>query len=221
VSSPSLRIKSFVEFTFGENAYVVSTRSDDGRVVGWVIDPSFPPAVDDLLEYVKIEKIVVEKILLTHGHGDHIAGVDIVHQAHASAHVGIAPADQPLLGDAKKNLSAMFGIELAIKAPVDLALTPETTLSLGPLCWQVLDTSGHSPGGISLYCAKVGVVFTGDALFPGSIGRTDFPGSNGRQLVANIRHHLLTLPDETTVYAGHGPATTIGIERKSNPFLAE
>lgn len=221
MSSSDLRIQSFVEFTFGENAYVVSTRSEDGHTVGWVIDPSFPPAVEELLGYVAAEKIAVEKILLTHGHGDHIAGVDVVHRAHPCAQVGIAPADQPMLGDARKNLSAMFGMELAIEAPVDLALTSETTLTLGPLSWRVLDTSGHSPGGISLYCAKAGVVFTGDALFPGSIGRTDFPGSNGRQLVANIRRHLLTLPDETAVYAGHGPATTIGIERKSNPFLAE
>jgi hydroxyacylglutathione hydrolase len=221
VSLSGPRIQSFVEFTFGENAYVVSTRSRDGRMVGWVIDPSFPLAVDDLLEYVANEKITVEKILLTHGHGDHIAGVDIVHKAHASAQVGIAPADEPMLRDAKKNLSAMFGMELVVETPVDLALTPETSLALGQFSWRVLDTSGHSPGGVSLYCAKAGVVFTGDALFPGSIGRADFPGSNGRQLVANIRHHLLTLPDETTVYPGHGPATTIGNERKSNPFLAE
>lgn len=216
-----LAIKSFVEFTFGENAYVVSTVAEDGRRVGWVIDPSFPQAVNDLLDYVASEKITVEKILLTHGHGDHIAGVDVVSKAHPSAQLGIGPADKPMLGDGRRNLSSMFGIDLAIKTPASLDLTPETPLTLGPLSWRVLDTSGHSPGGVSLYCPKAAVVITGDALFPGSIGRTDFPGSNGRQLMENIRRHLLTLPDETAVYAGHGPVTTIGNERKSNPFLAE
>jgi hydroxyacylglutathione hydrolase len=221
VNSSQLKVQTFVEFTFGENAYVVSTTGDDGRKIGWVIDPSFPPSVIDLLEYVAAEKIIVEKILLTHGHGDHIAGVDAVFEAHPSAQVGIAPADQPMLTNSKLNLATMFGMDLVVKAPADLALTPDTHLTLGPLSWRVLDTSGHSPGGISLYCPRAGVILTGDALFPGSIGRTDFPGSNGRQLLANIRHHLLTLPDETLVYAGHGPTTTIGNERKSNPFLAE
>lgn len=221
MSAPDLQIRTFVEFTFGENAYVVSIAGGDGRRVGWVIDPSFPPSANDLLEYAASEKIEVEKILLTHGHGDHVAGVDAVHEAYPSAQVGIAPGDRPMLTDPRKNLSQMFGVSLVVKAPADLDLTPDTALSLGPLAWRVLDTSGHSPGGISLYCPRAGVVFTGDALFPGSIGRTDFPGSDARRLVANIRHHLLTLPDQTAVYAGHGPVTTIGIERKSNPFLAE
>jgi len=221
VSTADLHTRSFVDPNFAENAYLVSVARDDGSRVGWVIDPSFPPAVDNLLEYAAAERITIEKILLSHGHGDHIAGVDVVYQAHPSAQVGISPADKPMLTDARLNLSAMFGLDLTVRAPADLALSPETHLTLGPLSWRVLDTSGHSPGGISLYCAAAGAVFTGDALFSGSIGRTDFPGSNGRQLLANLRHHLLILPDETRVYAGHGPPTTIGIERKSNPFLVE
>ncbi|HQL53327.1 MAG TPA: MBL fold metallo-hydrolase, partial [Phycisphaerae bacterium] len=92
---------------------------------------------------------------------------------------------------------------------------------LGALTWQVLDVAGHSPGGLAFYCAAAGVVVTGDALFAGSIGRYDFPGSSGARLLANIRQHLLTLPPETVVYAGHGPATTIGDELETNPFLDE
>ena len=221
MSHNDLRIQAFVDPNFAENAYAVSVLSDDGNRIGWVIDPSFAPAVDNLLEYSAAERITVERILLTHGHGDHIAGVDKVHSAFPTAQVGIHPTDRPMLADGRRNLSAMFGIDLAIQTPADLDLIDGMTLPLGALSWRVLDTSGHSPGGVSLYCAQAGIVFTGDALFPGSIGRTDFPGSNGRQLLANIRRHLLTLPDETTVYAGHGPPTTIGIERKSNPFLAE
>jgi len=221
VSRNDLRIKAFVDPSFAENAYVVSVSSDDGNRVGWVIDPSFAPAVDNLVDYAITERITVEKILLTHGHGDHIAGIDKVHGAFPVAQVGIHPSDRPMLADGRRNLSAMFGIDLSVETPADLELIVGMTLLLGNLSWQVLDTSGHSPGGVSFYCAQAGVVFTGDALFPGSIGRTDFPGSNGRQLLANIRRNLLTLPDETVVYAGHGPPTTIGIERKSNPFLAE
>ena len=81
--------------------------------------------------------------------------------------------------------------------------------------------AGHSPGGLAYYCASAGVVFTGDALFAGGIGRYDFPGSSGKRLLANIRRHLLTLPDETVVYSGHGPATTIADERDTNPYLQE
>jgi hydroxyacylglutathione hydrolase len=221
VSESSLGIEAFVEMMFGENAYVVSTTGDEGQAIGWVIDPSFPPSVDRLLEYAGRDGIIIEKILLTHGHGDHIAGVDAVHAVYPDAELGVAPADRPMLVDARANLSSLFGVDLVVQTPVSLSLTPGVTLSLGAYSWQVLDTMGHSPGGISLYCAEAGVVFTGDALFPGSVGRTDFPGSNGRQLIANIRRNLLTLPDDTVVYAGHGPTTTIGIERKSNPFLAE
>jgi len=206
---------------FGENTYLVSTPREEGVVIGWAIDPGFPPAADRLIDYAARHQVCVEKILLTHGHGDHIAGVDAVHAAHPEAQVGIAPGDQIMLTDPRANLSSLFGVDLVIRAPADLSLTPGLTLTLGPYSWQVLDTMGHSPGGISLYCPQAGQVFTGDALFPGSIGRTDFPGSNGRQLIANIRRNLLTLPDDTVVYAGHGPTTTIGIERKSNPFLTE
>ena len=221
MSHNDLRIQAFVDPNFAENAYVVSVPSDDGNRIGWVIDPSFAPAVDSLVEYAITERITVEKILLTHGHGDHIAGTDKVHRVFPAAQVGIHPSDRPMLADGRRNLSAMFGIDLSVETPADLDLIVGMILLLRGLSWQVLDTSGHSPGGVSFYCAQAGVVFTGDALFPGSIGRTDFPGSNGRQLLINIRRNLLTLSDETVVYAGHGPPTTIGIERKSNPFLAE
>ena len=126
-----------------------------------------------------------------------------------------------MLADANRNLSAPFGLAMTVRTRADTDLVAGMTLSLGRLTWQVLDTSGHSPGGISLHCPEGGVVFTGDALFAGSIGRADFPDSDGGRLIANIRENLLTLGDETIVYSGHGPITTIGNERKSNPFLSE
>ncbi len=215
-----VNIKVFVENMFGENALLISSAAAGGHV-GWAIDPSFPPYVDQLIEYARDHKIVIEKIVLTHGHGDHIAGVDAVREAFPQASLLISAADEPMLRDAVRNLSAPFGVDVRVKARVDEHLEPGLDLALGTTQWQVLDTSGHSPGGRSLYCAGCGLLIVGDAIFAGSIGRTDFPGSDHRQLIDNIRRNLLTLPGETIIYSGHGPTTTVENERKSNPFLAE
>lgn len=216
-----LTIDPFVEPRFGENAFVVSTVDAAGAPIGWVIDPSFPPQVDRLLEHLAGRAVTVEKILLTHGHADHIAGIDAVRAAFPDAAVMLGAPDQPMLADANRNLSAPFGLSVTLQARADADLAPGMPLWLGPFRWQVLDTSGHSPGSRSLYCPGAGLVIVGDALFAASIGRTDFPGSDHRRLLTNIRDHLFTLPDETVVYCGHGPTTTIGNERKSNPFLTD
>lgn len=221
MSQGKLRVRKFVEQTFGENAYVVSAPHEKGYDVGWVIDPSFPPQPEDILEYAKAEGITIEMIVLTHGHADHIAGIDAVHAGCPEAAVAIHPNDLPMLSDANLNLSAPFGMELIAQTEATAALRPGEDLALGTKNFRILDTSGHSPGGISLYCEAAGIVITGDALFAGSIGRTDFPGSNHVQLLSNLRTNLLALPDDTVVYSGHGPSTTIGAERKSNPFLVE
>ncbi|UCD30313.1 MAG: MBL fold metallo-hydrolase [Planctomycetota bacterium] len=221
MSDSLLNIETFVEPNFGENAFVISTTDERGGKVGWVIDPSFPPQVNQLLEYIYQQAIGIEKIILTHGHADHIAGLDYVYQAHREAGVLIGKGDKSMLADANKNLSGPFGMPLVLQTEADEDLEPSMSLILGQTTWKVLDTSGHSPGGRSLYCADAGVVIVGDALFAGSIGRTDFPGSDHQQLIANIRNHLLTLPDEIRVYTGHGPVTFIGNERKSNPYLSD
>jgi len=216
-----LTIETFTEPSFGENAFVVSATDNDGKKVGFVIDPSFPPAVHKLLSYIATEHILLEKIVLTHGHADHVAGLDIVHTAHPDAAILMAKADQPMLADSYANLSAPFGMAITLQAQATDDLVPDMAFEMGPFTWKVLDTSGHSAGGRSLYCAQAGVVLTGDALFAGSIGRTDFPGSDHHQLIRHIRENLLSLPDATVVYSGHGPTTSVGNERKSNPFLSD
>jgi len=102
---------------------------------------------------------------------------------------------------------------------LDELLKPGDTLTMGEVTWNVLDTSGHTKGGLSFYCPQESVVMTGDALFCGSIGRSDIPDGDGELLIENIRNNLMTLPDNTRVLPGHGPETTIGAEKRSNPFL--
>lgn len=216
-----LHIKTFIEPMFAENGYLVSAADDAGRTVAWVIDPSFSPQVEDLLAHAHSHQMEIEKIVLTHGHADHIGGVDTVKQAYPQAAVLIAAEDAPMLADATLNLSAPFGLDMILESRADADLTPGMCLDLAGFTWCVLDTSGHSPGGRSIYCPQAAAIFTGDALFAEGIGRYDFPGSDGDRLKDNIRRQLFTLPDETVVYSGHGPKTTIGNERKFNPFLSE
>ncbi len=221
MSSELLSIECFVDGNFGENAFVIHTAQAEGSAVGWVIDPSFSPQVDKLLDYARQQTIAIEKIILTHGHLDHIAGVDAVRRAFPEARILMAEVEQSTLSDAEKNLSASFGVPMTVDSRADEDIEHGAEFRSGPYVWTILDTSGHSPGGRSIYCAEVGVVFTGDALFAGSIGRTDLAGSDPARLIRLIRENLLTLPDQTVVYPGHGDRTTIGNERKSNPFLSD
>ncbi len=216
--STTVRILTFTEPMFGENAYVASVGGYDGV---WVIDPGLPPQPDEIDRYARQHGRRVEAILLTHGHADHIAGVDAIRHSWPAAELLISREDAAMLADPQANLSAPFGLSLRVASEPSGYLDAGTRLALGPSCWDVLDTSGHSPGGRSFYCADAGLVITGDALFAGSIGRTDFPGGDLDQLLDNIRRNLLSLPGETRVYSGHGPVTTIEKERTSNPFLTE
>jgi len=200
------------------NTYVI--RCDETCAV---VDPGMSPGA--LLEYLAGKDAQVDLILLTHGHGDHFAGADQIKARHGGARLCCPAADADMLGDAELNMSASFGMMLIGPQPDEL-LAPGGVISIGSSQWQILDTSGHSPGGISYYCSDAGppaagVVLTGDALFCGGIGRTDIPGAQYDLLVKNIREQLLSLPDRTKVLPGHGPATTIGRERRTNPFVGE
>jgi len=208
----SLQIDTLVLGPFQTNCYVLRY---DG--VCWVVDAGMWPK--SLIGFLTDATLSPETILLTHGHGDHIAGAAKLIQQFSSAKLLCPANDAEMLSDPQANLSKMFGLSVSAPPP-DALVEPGQTLSLGRLEWQVLDTSGHTPGGVSYYCYDEQVVFTGDALFAGSIGRTDIPGASTEQLLRNIHQNLLTLPETTRVLPGHGPASTIGQERRGNPFLS-
>ena len=201
---------------FGENGLTISRR-DGGPC--WIIDPGLPPQAEEIIAYVREHELKPEGVLVTHAHGDHIAGVDEVRRALAPVPLYLAKPEWPMLGDPAENLSDNFGMPMTVSDDDLHDLVPGETMELDGISWRILDTAGHSPGGRSFYCADDSVVIVGDALFARSVGRVDFHHSDGQQLMDNIHKNLMTLPDETRVISGHGSDTNIGIERRMNPYV--
>lgn len=202
------------------NCYILGCRH---TLRGVVVDPGtdsrdeWPGIVDEALRY----SLKIERILNTHGHPDHFVGNDLLRRAFG-AEVNIHEYDGLKLTDPVVNSSRMFGLDAHV-SPADTLLRDGDTIPVGRISLAVLHTPGHSLGGIALL--GPGFVFTGDTLFAGSVGRTDLPASSraGTEpwdvLAASIKEKLLVLPDDTVVLPGHGPATTIGAEKRSNPYL--
>lgn len=200
---------------FGTNCYCVRKSAEQNDCA--ILDPGLGAEV--LVRFLQRRNLRPEQILLTHGHIDHIAGVEVLRRQYPGIPVAIHRADANMLGDSETNLSLMLGQPFETAAAERILEEGDLVEAAGvPL--RVLHTPGHTPGGICLHCPEEKTVFVGDALFAGSIGRTDFPGGDYGQLINAIRTKLLTLPPETIVYNGHGPATTIGAEAEDNPYLA-
>jgi hydroxyacylglutathione hydrolase len=208
------RVARFELGPFATNCYVL--RAPGGSPKCWIIDAGFDP--DALIDYVTGEGLTPELILLTHAHADHIAGLEDVRERFPDAPVAIHGDEVAWLDDPEKNLSQGFGMPLRCRPP-ERTIADDESLELDGERWSVLHTPGHSPGGVTVYNAEAGLAFAGDTLFHNSIGRFDFPTSNGEQLFASIKRRLYTLPDETVVLPGHGPKTTIGNEKRTNPFV--
>jgi glyoxylase-like metal-dependent hydrolase (beta-lactamase superfamily II) len=159
----------------------------------------------------------VRYVLNTHCHFDHMqANADVV--AATGASLALHPADIPLLR--AKGGANLFGMPGKESPPPDVELENGQILKVGTLRFEVLHTPGHSPGGVTFYLKQEGMAFVGDVLFADGVGRTDLPGGNWGRLMRSIREVLFVMPDETIVYPGHGPQTTVGREKRHNPFLA-
>jgi len=212
-TTPEIVYRGFALGPFETNCYVVRTAGSTGC---WIVDAGFEPG--ELLGYVRQEGLTPEALVLTHAHADHMAGVREAVEAFPGMPVWIHEAEGAWLGDPQLNLSAAMGMGITAPGP-DRLLEDNQELTLDGSRWRVLHTPGHSPGGITLYCESAGLALVGDALFAGSIGRTDFPGCSFERLETSIRERLYPLPDATRCLPGHGPETTIGREKASNPFV--
>jgi len=205
-----LRIEVTADRRFGTNSYLVEDEETKDAVV---IDANFEPQL--MVELIRERGAKVGAILLTHTDVDHIAGLADLLKELGPLPVAVHDTERYVLTEGKP-LRNEFAIA---SPPIEnvVNLVEGRPFKAGSLEFEVLHTPGHSPGGVSL---RIGdSVFTGDALFAGSVGRSDFRNSDGRALLQGIKTRLLALPDDLTVYSGHGPATTIGQERRTNPFL--
>ncbi|PIU42165.1 MAG: MBL fold metallo-hydrolase [Candidatus Omnitrophica bacterium CG07_land_8_20_14_0_80_42_15] len=199
-------LKIFIVGELEVNCYVLA---DDDTKEAIIIDPGAEPeAIKRCLAKNGLKPLF---IVNTHGHADHIGA-----NRFFDLPILIHELEKDFLTDSRKNLSAAFGFEV-ISPKASRLLNDGDRIKVGSLSLAVLHTPGHSPGGISLKVDDV--LFTGDALFHEGIGRTDLPNSSGPQLLESIRNKILVLPDKTIVYPGHGPSSTIGHEKKNNPFL--
>lgn len=209
-----LQIHTIVSMPFQENTYVIWR---EGSSAALVIDPGLEP--DLILSFLREQGLRPAAILNTHGHGDHIAGNAELKKAFPEAPLIIGANETELLHDPRANMSAFF--DFPIESPdADRVVREGNVVNEAGIPLEVLDVPGHSPGHVAfVYRSEPSLVFGGDVLFRGGIGRCDLPNSNGPLLLKGIREKLFTLPPETVVYPGHGPATTVGHEKQFNPFF--
>ena len=200
----------FVTGSLETNTYLLADR-DTGEAL--VIDPGGDPG--EILAYLAQERLHCRLIVNTHGHFDHVSGNGALKKATGAsllAHGG----DVPMLTEAATH-ARYFMLRAENSPPPDILLVDQGEVGVGSVRLRVRHTPGHSPGGVTLVAP--GMAFCGDLVFYGSVGRTDLPGGSERVLLDSIRRQILTLPDDTVLYPGHGPDTTVGREKKQNPFF--
>ncbi len=208
----SLKVETFTEPGMQENTYVFY---DTETKEGVVIDPCGDNG--SITSFISDNKIKIMSILLTHGHYDHIESVDKIKQL-SNAPIAAHKDELPILSNHKMNFSKAICGKVVELEP-DVLFNGESEITFSGHTINVIHTPGHTPGGVCYYSKEAGVLFTGDTLFKDSVGRTDFPLGNGEVLFASINEKLFVLPDDVVCYPGHMSSTSIGYEKKNNPFV--
>lgn len=209
------RIAQFTFNAFSENTYVIA--DSDGNSV--IIDPGMTDPSEDsiLFEYIDEEKLTPQLILNTHCHLDHILGNSAVSERY-KIDMRCHRLELPVI-DRAAATSLMFGIPYRPSVLPSATIEEYEVISVGAISFEVLFVPGHAPGHLAFVCHQERVVFSGDVLFKGSVGRVDLPGCNAAHLVESIQTKMYALPDDYVVYSGHGPQTTIGDEKRENFFV--
>ena len=207
-------IKTFELGPFQTNCYILTSPASSDRCI--IVDPGFD--ADILVEFLVEYHWTPEKVLLTHGHSDHIAGIPLLKKHFPELPVFISRNDADKLTDPVKNLSAMLGLNVILD-PADVLLAEGDVIEIFNEKLEVIETPGHTKGCVCFLNRHDNMIFSGDTLFANSIGRTDFPDGNYNQIIDSIKNKLSVLPADTSVHPGHGFSSTIGQENFGNPYL--
>lgn len=212
-----MQVATFTFNAFSENTYVLT---DEATRQCAIVDPGcYGPAEEKTLrDYIEKEGLTPILLLNTHAHIDHVLGNDFVLRTWPGIPYLLHPLDLPVLR-AVPTYAGPYGFAAYQPAEPSGELAAGQTVNIGATVLEVRFTPGHAPGHVVFYHVPSHTVIGGDVLFRSSIGRTDLPGGNHATLIESIKSQLFTLPDETLVYPGHGPTTTVGVERRTNPFL--
>lgn len=210
-----IKIEKFVVNPLGENSFIIS--DETGECI--FVDPGFfyDEEHDEVRDYIKTNNLKPVKITNTHCHFDHIMGVEFVRNEFKIPF--LAHVNDAFWVEKAIDQSNMFGFEMNPVLPADAFFIENDFVEFGNTKLKIIHVPGHSPGHVVFYCESDHKLIAGDVLFYGSIGRTDLPGGDYETLISNIKNKLFHLPDDTAVYCGHGPETTIGFEKRTNPFL--
>ena len=212
-----LNIQKFVFNPYQENTYIVSDETNECVIID--CGALFDNEQLALTEYIEENRLTPVQLLCTHGHFDHCVGIDMVYQQYGLKPL-IHSQDAQLLEQLADQAMYFLGIEYDREVPpIGKLIDEKDVINFGNHRFTILHTPGHTPGSILFYCEEEHCVFSGDTLFQMSIGRTDFPGGSYQDMMNSLRLITTQLPEETVVWSGHGPKTTIGEEQKHNPFL--
>ena len=209
-----LNIARFVFNPFRENTYVAW----DQTLEGIVVDPgnNFQKEHDGLFDFIASQNIKIKAVVATHGHYDHVCGAGAVKKRYGVP-FALCSTDEYVYSTSLFDGSRyQFNFE---QVPYEIDLAKADPIVFGKTSLKVLFTPGHTLGGVSLYCEEAKIIFTGDTLLCGTVGRTDLKGSDWPTLHDSIMREIMTLPDDVEIYPGHGPQSTVGYERKENPYL--